>query len=206
VSLELAMRRRDFLKRSIRLGVLAMGASSFANPLRASTGLLLPAYYASDAEAAAFWAKPRTLNLVRQETGEHREVCYWRDGQIDQRGFYDACHMLRDVRANQTVSMDLRLLNLLRGQQGWLEEAYGYREPYQVNSGYRSKATNANTEGAVRDSYHTKAMASDGRYNGLPIEYQGQLIAAFRSGGVGFYINKHKFIHTDVGGIRFWVK
>jgi len=198
-------RRREFLKRSIMLGMSAMSASTAANPLRRGTGLLLPQYYASEQEAAAFWALPRTLNLYRKETGEHRVVCYWRDGQLDVRGYREACQLLRDVRANQTVAMDIRLLNLLRGQQGWLEAAYGYREPYQINSGYRSAHTNALTEGAVKNSYHTKAMAADGKYPDMPIEYQGRLLAAFRSGGVGFYIDSRKFIHTDVGGVRFWV-
>jgi uncharacterized protein YcbK (DUF882 family) len=198
-------RRRVFLKRSIMLGLGAMGASSFANPLRQQSGLLLPQYYANEQDAAAFWAQPRTLNLYRKETGEHRVVCYWRDGQLDQNGYREACHLLRDVRANQTVAMDLRLLNLLRGQQGWLEAAYGFRAPYQINSGFRSAHTNATTEGAVKNSFHTKAMAADGKYVDLPIEYQGQLMAAFRSGGVGFYVDSRKFIHTDVGGVRFWV-
>ncbi|KAG0166431.1 hypothetical protein DFQ28_007586 [Apophysomyces sp. BC1034] len=183
-----------------------MGAAAYSNPLLASTGLLLPQNYANDQEAAAFWSKPRLLNLYRQATGEHRVVCYWRDGAIDMQGYREACHMLRDVRAGMTVAMDMRLLNLLRGQRGWLEEAYGLREPYQVNSGYRSPKTNEDTEGAARDSFHTKAMATDGKYPGLPIEYQGRLIAAFRSGGVGFYINRQKFIHSDVGRVRFWVK
>lgn len=198
-------RRRDFLKRSILLGMSAMSASSAANPLRRGTGLLLPQYYAGEQEAAAFWAQPRTLNLYRKETGEHRVVCYWRDGQVDAQGYREACHLLRDVRANHTVAMDIRLLNLLRGQQGWLETAYGFRAPYQINSGYRSAHTNALTEGAAKNSFHTKAMAADGKYADLPIEYQGRLLAAFRSGGVGFYVDSRKFIHTDVGGVRFWV-
>ena len=198
-------RRREFLKRSVVVGLAGMGAASFSNPLRAKTGLLLPKVYASEKEAAAFWAQPRTLNLYRKQTGEHRVVCYWRDDQLNMRGFQEACHMLRDVQANQTVAMDIRLLNLLRGQQGWLEAAYGFRSPYQINSGFRSVHTNDITEGAKKNSLHTKAMASDGKYVDLPIEYQGQLMAAFRSGGVGFYIDSRKFIHTDVGGVRFWV-
>lgn len=206
MAIELNMRRRAFLKRSIQTGIVAMGSFSYANPLMAKTGLLLPQYYAGDSEAAAFWARPRVLNLYRPVTGEHRKICYWRDGAVDMQGYREACHMLRDVRAGLTVAMDIRLLNLMRGEQGWLEAAFGYVEPYQVNSGYRGDKTNGTTEGAVRDSFHTKAMASDGLFPGLPIEYQGQLIAAFKGGGVGFYINKQKFIHQDVGRVRFWVK
>lgn len=205
MGLELQMSRRAFIKRSILAGVAGMGCATMSNPLLAKTGLLLPQYYASEQEAAAFWAKPRTLNLFRPATGEHRVICYWRDGTLDMQGYREACHMLRDVRSGQTVAMDIRLLNLIRGQQGWLELAYGYRDPYQVNSGYRNRNTNEMVGGAL-DSYHMKAMASDGEYAGLPIEYQGKLIAAFKSGGVGFYINRQKFIHQDVGRVRTWVK
>ncbi len=206
MSYELLRSRRDFLKKSILSGIAGMTAATFSNPILASTGLLLPQYYADGTTAAAFWAQPRTLNLYRPATGEHREICYWRDGGIDMNGYVEACHMLRDVQANQTVAMDIRLLNLLRGMTGWLEATYGIREPYNVHSGYRTTRTNEMTEGAVKDSYHTKAMASDGEVPGLPIEYQGRLMAAFRGGGVGFYINRQKFIHSDVGGVRFWVK
>lgn len=202
----LLKRRREFLKRSILIGVAGMGAAGFANPLLAKTALLLPERYAGAKEAAAFWAQPRTLNLYRPATGEHSVVCYWRNGALDARGYREACHLLRDVQANATATIDLRLLNLLRGQQGWLEAAYGVRSPYQINSGYRTEHTNKNTEGAARNSLHTKGMAADGKYPDLPIEYQGHLLAAFRSGGVGFYINRYQFIHSDVGRVRTWVK
>ncbi|RCI74494.1 DUF882 domain-containing protein, partial [Pseudomonas aeruginosa] len=37
-------------------------------------------------------------------------------------------------------------------------------------------------------------------------QYQGRLMSAFRTGGVGFYINRQKFIHSDVGRVRYWVR
>jgi len=147
---------------------------------------------------------PRTLNLYRPSTGEHINVCYWRDGQRVQSGYAEVCKILRDTHENKTVAMDIRLLDLLRGQQGWLFYEYGYREPYNVYSGYRTHHTNDLTEGAVKDGEHTKAHAVDGRYPGLPIVYQGALIASFQGGGVGFYVNKHNFIHADVGRVRYW--
>jgi len=206
MSIELAMSRRELLKRSVVAGITGMGAFTFSAPLLASTGLLLPANYANQADAAAFWAKPRVLKLYLPATGEHKQICYWRDGHLDLAGYREACHMLRDVRAGKATEIDLRLLNLLRGQQGWLELAYGFKEPYQVNSGYRTKETNEATEGAARDSYHTKGQACDGKFPSLPIEYQGRLMSAFRTGGVGFYINRQKFIHSDVGRVRYWVR
>jgi uncharacterized protein YcbK (DUF882 family) len=205
MSLELQMSRRTFLKRSILFGVAGMAAATMSDPLLANTGFLLPQSYASDRDSAAFWAQPRVLNLYRPATGEHIELCYWRDGNVDMQGYREACHMLRDTHADVTVAMDIRLLNLIRGEQGWLQAAYGYTEPYHVNSGYRTKSTNESV-GGVLDSYHMRAMASDGTYPELPIEYQGKLISVFKGGGVGFYINRQKFIHQDVGRIRTWIK
>lgn len=200
------MSRRELIKRSITVGIVGMGMSTASSPLMAASGLLLPQNYANSSDAAAFWAKPRTLNLFRPSSGEHQVVCFWRDGRLDLKGYLEACKLLRDVTANKTVQIDLRLLNLLRGQQGWLEMAMGLKEPYQINSGYRSEETNALTEGAAKDSLHKKGQACDGKYPSLPIEYQGKLMSAFRTGGVGFYINRQKFIHSDVGRIRYWVR
>lgn len=196
--------RRNCL-RSILAGIVGMGLSTYQNPLQAKTGLLFPQYYADDAIAAEFWAKPRVLNLYRPSTGEHRHLCYWRDGAIDSQGYAEACHMLRDVRANVTLTIDLRLLNVLRGTTGWLEAAYGIREPYEVHSGARTPATNASTEGAAKDSLHIKGMACDGKIRGFPVDYLGRLTAAYQVGGVGFYVARD-FIHQDVGRVRYWAR
>lgn len=199
-------RQRRRLLSSVLYGVASIGLAGISKPVLANTGLLYPETYASDQDTAAFWAQPRTLNLYRPSTGEHCDCCYWRDGHIERAGYLEICRILRDARAGQSVAMDLQLLNLLRGQQGWLELAYGMREPYHINSGYRTKHTNETTEGAAKDSMHTRGMAADGRYPTLPIEYQGRLIAAFKGGGVGFYLNRQGFIHSDVGRLRYWVK
>lgn len=198
--------RREFLTKSIVTGAAAIGLCSRTSPLLAATGFLLPTNYADATTASAFWSKPRTLNLYRPSTGEHRQLCYWRDGQMDMEGYYAICRMLRDVKAERAVTIDVRLLNLMRGMTGWLEAAYGLKEPYQINSGYRTLTTNAATEGAARNSYHTKGMAVDGVVPGFPIEFIGRLAAAFNGGGVGFYVNRQKFIHADVGSRRFWVR
>lgn len=196
--------RRNCLK-SILAGIAGMGMSSYTNPLLAKTGLLLPQYYADDSSSAEFWAKPRVLNLYRPASGEHREVCYWRDGAVDQKGYFEACHMLRDVQAGVTLAIDLRLLNILRGTTGWLETAYGIQEPYEIHSGARTDQTNNATEGAAKNSLHKRGMASDGKIRGLPVDYLGRLMAAYQAGGVGFYVAR-QFIHQDVGRVRYWAK
>lgn len=200
-SYELLSRKRREVLRSIVGGVVAMGPLSSAF---ARSGFVVPNDYADHHTASLFWAKPRVLKLVRQKTGETVEACFWRDGRLDVAGYIQICRLLRDVKAGQAATIDVRLLNLLRGMQGWLEATYGIVEHYQVNSGYRTESTNANTEGAARNSLHKKGQAVDGRYPSLPVKYTGDLFRAFRGGGVGFYLNKHQFIHSDVGRVRQW--
>jgi uncharacterized protein YcbK (DUF882 family) len=201
MSIELDMRRRRLL-----LAGVSAGLGLFAGGAAAGTRkqLQLPAGYADPQTAATFWAQPRVVNIVRKVTGEHRRVCYWRDGSIVESGYKEVCFVLRDVRAGKTYPMNLTLLNLLCGLQGWLYSAYGITEPYEITSGYRTSETNATTEGAAKNSLHTRGMAFDGRQPDLPTDYLGRLIAAFQGGGVGFYFDKRNFIHADVGRVRTW--
>lgn len=200
MSIELDRKRRQLL-----LGGISAGLGLFAGGLAARTGnLSLPQRYADPQAAAAFWAQPRVVNIVRQTTGDHRRVCFWRDGALVESGYKEVCHVLRDVRGGSAFRMDINLLNLLCGMQGWLYSAYGITEPYLITSGYRSVHTNANTEGAAKNSTHTLGKAFDGRQPGLPVEYLGKLFAAFQGGGVGFYMDKRNFIHADVGRVRVW--
>ncbi|MGH8077430.1 MAG: YcbK family protein [Lysobacter sp.] len=174
------------------------------SPAFAASGYVVPVNYADPHTAAKFWAAPRTLKLVRPQSGESLEACFWRDGHLDRAGYLSICRLLRDVRANQAATIDIRLLNLLRGMQGWLHSAYGITEPYQINSGFRTEHTNATTEGSSKNSLHMDGKAVDGKFPSLPIDYVGKLQAAFRGGGTGIYLNKYKFIHSDVGRVRQW--
>ena len=197
----LLLRQRRAVLKSIVAGIAAMGPLSRAY---AGSGYVVPNDYADTHTASLFWAKPRSLKLVRQTTGETVEACYWRDGQLDVPGYLQICRLMRDVRAGQAATIDVRLLNLLRGVQGWLASTYGIAEHYQINSGYRTESTNATTEGAARNSLHKRGQAVDGRYPSLPVQYTGELFRAFKGGGVGFYLNKHKLIHSAVGRVRQW--
>lgn len=196
----------DRRRRRLLLGGISAGLSLFAGGVAAAPrrDMQLPSRYADPQSAAAFWAQPRVINVVRKATGEHRRVCYWRDGAVVASGYREACHVLRDVRAEQACAMHINLLNLLCGLQGWLYSAYGVTEPYEITSGFRSLETNATTEGAAKNSLHTRGMAFDGRQPDLPVEYLGRLFAAFQGGGVGFYYDKRNFIHADVGRVRTW--
>ena len=149
-----------------------------------------------------FWDYPRSLWLKRPATGEEKKIVYWAEGQYLVDGYREACHLLRDVRANQTVAMDPVLLDILRGVQGWFE-VHGIQKPVILNSGYRSPKTNQATEGAARSSQHIAGKAADIWIPDVPADYLGQLAQMFQGGGVGFYRSKN-FIHIDSGRLRVW--
>ena len=187
-----ALRRSDV--RSVRrrlLGALIAGSSLLAREGRAQT-------------AENFLSLPRYLWLQRAETGEEIKVIYWQDGQLVEQGYVMACVLLRDVRANQGVRMDLALLDVLCGAQNWFR-AYGYHLPFTVSSGYRTAETNRALapEGAVYNSLHVAGRACDGKVVGVPADYLGRLALHLRGGGVGIYAGKG-FVHIDTGRIRTW--
>lgn len=152
--------------------------------------------------AQDFWSAPRTLWLVRKQTGEQIRELYWHNGTVVKSGYDSICHLLRDVQANVTIPMNLVLLDVLRGIQGWFE-AYGQPRPIIVNSGHRTAGTNANTEGAAKNSLHLTGHASDIWVPDVPAWYLAELGAYLAGGGVGFYPSKG-FIHVDSGRLRFW--
>lgn len=186
-SLETCKDRRGFLKAS---GAFVMAAS----------GLLIPD------EAAArtdnFWSKDRVLTIRRSQTGESANIRFFENGHYMPNAYRDLCYFMRDVNdRNQMASMDFGLFNLLYGVQEWARLT-GVSNPYlSVNSGYRTPAHNANTEGAARNSLHVTGQATDGRIRGLSPDKFGAMAKYFKVGGIGYYDN---FTHVDTGRVRFW--
>lgn len=154
--------------------------------------------------AQEFWEQPRALWLVRHETGEQSREVYWANGGLEAAGYTRLCHVLRDVRANETVQMHLALLDTMRAMQGWLD-LNGISRPLVINSGYRTWQTNASlrNEGAARNSMHLYGRAADIWIPGIPPAYLARLALYLKSGGVGFYPDRG-FVHIDTGRVRAW--
>ncbi|KWU17767.1 YcbK family protein [Burkholderia cenocepacia] len=155
---------------------------------------------------ADFWDRPRELNI--QRGGEHLKLVYWRDGQIVPEGYWAACRLLRDVRANQMTYMDPAALDILRGLLGYYE-AWGWNQPVIINSGFRTASTNNSllSEGAAKNSMHLYGRAIDLHMEGIPVAHLMQLGLYFRRGGVGFYPPTNRrigFVHLDTGRLRTW--
>jgi hypothetical protein len=110
--------------------------------------------------------------------------------------------LTRDHYTNQAARMDARLLETVvraaqRFKARYVEVVSGFRAPkYQLM--LRKKGHEV-----ARDSQHTLGQAVDFR---IPAVTTRQLLAYIKSlhlGGVGFY-PESKFVHADVGRVRFW--
>ena len=182
--------RRTVLKRSA-VG-LVRGGLTWLAILRA------PAIVA---ESMATPALPdRQLWLHRVQTQEEGQVVYYQDNALVPDGYALLCYLLRDVRAEQIASMDLKLIHLLFGMQAWMR-ACGIRQPLRIASGYRTAKTHADTEGAAVHSRHRSGQAADLTVAGIPSEVLAKLARQFNAGGVGVYPS---FVHVDTGPVRGW--
>jgi len=151
------------------------------------------------------WRRPRSLDLIRTQTGERLQICYWSDGELLGAPYRQLCDLLRDVRAARHVPIDPRLLDLL-----WALQAGARREgvgaPLHVLSAFRTLGTNRRSRGA-RDSLHTSGRAVDCRLPGMRATALARLARALQMGGVGSYPRRNAgggWVHLDTGRVRNW--
>ncbi|TFW33100.1 YcbK family protein [Massilia horti] len=225
--------RREFLQQGLSLATLgAMSAPligcAHATPSPRTVASAKPVIQSAQAEAPSaglapppdlfdaqlldldFWVKPRTLALVRPQSGEKTKVLYWKDGEIIDSAYQELCHILRDVNGKATMPIDPKLLETLWGTQAFIGR-YGLDQPLEILSGYRTPASNKRLiesgVPAARQSLHMSGKAADIRIASLNQEVLGGLVQSFRKGGVGFYYRsgpKGGWIHTDTGLNRTW--
>lgn len=176
-----------------------------------------------------FWSSPRWVWLKRASTGEEIRLTYWNDGKLDLQAHRQISWFLRDQRFETLVNTKSEILNkaVLKGELSkaqltpwalidpividilyahcaWLS-FYGMARALNMTSGFRHFFTNSMTEGAVRDSQHTKAGAADFLIQGVPTEQVARFGIWLAGGGVGLYLSKN-FIHVDRGRVRSWIK
>ncbi|GAB3386949.1 YcbK family protein [Massilia agri] len=202
--------RRDFLQGGAVLG--ALGAIGAPLNVAAGTTDMAPPPDLFDAQLLDidFWVKPRTLSVVRPQSGERAKVLYWKDGEVIDSAYQELCHILRDVNGRETAPIDPKLFEVLWGTQAFIAR-YGMNQPLEILSGYRTEASNKRLveEGvpAARKSLHMVGKAADIRIASLNEEVLGGLIRSFRQGGVGYYYRsgpKGGWIHADTGLNRTW--
>ncbi len=157
-----------------------------------------------------FWVKPRTISVVRPQSGEKARLLYWKDGDIIDSAYQELCHLLRDVNGRETAPIDPKLFETLWGAQAFVQR-FGIESPLEILSGYRTPASNKRLieQGipAARQSLHMSGRAADIRIPNLNAEVLGSLVQSFRQGGVGFYYREGPrggWIHADTGLQRTW--
>ena len=110
--------------------------------------------------------------------------------------------LVRDHFTNQATTMDGRLFQTVvraaeKFHARYVEIVSGFRAPkYQLM--LRKKLHEV-----ARDSQHPRGTAVDFRVAGVPTRLLLRFVRSLHLGGVGYY-PESKFVHADVGPIRFW--
>ena len=178
--------RRAFLS-----GLLAVGGSLAAAPLKTTLAANDPLVGVSR----------RSLFLHNPHTGERISATYWADGfyREDVLPLFD--HFLRDWRADATVSIDPKLLDMLAR----LRLQLGSSEEVRVLSCYRTAATNAHLfrfqETTAENSLHLQGRALDFHLSGTKARVLRDIVRQQGVGGVGHHPDSES-LHIDTGEPR----
>lgn len=147
--------------------------------------------------------REKSLSLYNPHTKDHFSGIYWRNGKYVGDALKNINHIMRDFRAHDIKQIDTHLLDLLYGITVKLKPG----KPFHVISGYRSPETNAKLrkhgKGAAKNSYHIQGKAVDIHLPGYRTSVLRRTAFKMKRGGVGYYPNQ-KFVHIDVGPIRYW--
>lgn len=202
--------RRHFLRVSGALALIGASDLMLGQSVLAGTQGPPPDLFDPGNLDIMFWLQPRTLDIIRPQSGEKLKITYWKDGNLNPIAYEQICDLLRDVQANRVFRMDTQLIDTLWAAQAFVKR-YGFDAPMEITSGYRSPETNARLREqgipAARNSLHIRGQAADFRIPGLHPQMLGQLVQGFRAGGVGFYYRvggKGGWIHADTGPERQW--
>ena len=145
----------------------------------------------------------RSLALYNPHTKDSFKGVYWRNGKHVTEAIKNINHIMRDFRAHDIKQIDTHLLDLLSTISIKLKP----EEPFHVISGYRSPETNAKLrkrgKGAAKNSYHIQGKAVDIRLPGYRTSVLRRTAYKLKGGGVGYYPHQ-RFVHIDVGPIRYW--
>jgi len=145
----------------------------------------------------------RSLSLYNPNTKESINTVYWEEGNYVSQALVEINHIMRDRLTGQTKPIDANLLDLLFAISTTLE----IERPLHIISGYRSPKTNAllrkRGKPAAKNSYHLQGKAVDIRVPGYRLSALRQVSTQLRGGGVGYY-PRSRFLHVDVGPIRYW--
>ncbi len=148
-------------------------------------------------------SEERIICLHNVYTKENIEMTYWRDGKYLPEGLAHINHLCRDARTGRVKPIKRELIDLLYGIQQKLK----IEEPFHIISGYRSPRSNAIlskiNKGVAKNSMHMYGKAADIRVPGYSLKGIRRAAMKLQAGGVGYY-PRSKFVHVDVGNVRYW--
>jgi uncharacterized protein YcbK (DUF882 family) len=175
------MRRRIFCITSVTTALLAKPGST------AAAMLPLP-----DPPEA------RRLQLRHAASGAAFSGIYHNGHAADLVAMAELSEVLADTRTGETRPFDINAIDIAweLGRRQRMAEII-------VLSGYRTKATNREVNGAV-NSQHLRAAALDLQISKAKFDSVGEAAFKLGRGGVGLYPT-HGFIHLDSGPVRYWI-
>lgn len=145
----------------------------------------------------------RRLALVRKETGDEADVVFRVGRDYDAEALDRINFVLRDIRSNEMMSIDVGLIEFLYD----LQRVFDRKDEIIVLSGYRTPKTNAalrrRTRRAAKNSLHMTGKAADLRMPGIRGNDLRLAALGLKRGGVGFYARSN-FVHVDTGPLRTW--
>lgn len=222
--------RRAFLKQAGRIGAALAGMSALsacgATHLNRSSGVASSGFARDDGLEAAFaddgephvdgapraaervitpssHSEVRTLTLRHKWSDEYVTAVFRRGGDYDREALQVINYIMRDRHDEAVVPIDIRLVELLADLQADLAP----NEAIDVLSGYRTPRTNyrlrRRNRAAARNSLHMRAMAVDLRIDGVSTRELRDWGVGRAYGGVGYY-PRRRFVHLDVGDVRYW--
>jgi len=153
--------------------------------------------------AAKELAPEKAISFYNVYTHENLETVYWKNGLYVPEALSQVNHLFRDIRSGKVKTINKELIDLLYDLQQELKTD----EPFQIISGYRSPHSNAmlrkTKKGVAKNSLHMYGKAADIRLPGYSLKGIRGAAMKLRAGGVGYY-PRSKFVHVDVGSIRYW--
>lgn len=184
-SLKEGLNRRSFLKLMLWAGLISYSSK--------------PAFAAIDELSS----EVRSLSFFNPRTKEGFNGIYWRNGEYVTSALGNLNHIMRDIRTGDVKQIDTDLLDLIYK----ISQKLKMKGPFHVLSGYRSHKTNSlllkHYENTAKNSFHTKGQAVDIRLPGQRASVLRRAAFELREGGIGFY-PRQRFVHIDVGPVRYW--
>ncbi len=159
--------------------------------------------FACAAAVAETTPDERSLSLFNLHTKESFEGIYFCNGAYVTNALKKINLIMRDIWTGDVKPIDKNLLDLMSAISIKLKP----KEPFHIISGYRNPKTNGQLrkrgKGAAKNSYHVKGQAVDTRLPGCKTSVLRRAAYELKAGGVGYY-PKSRFVHIDVGPVRYW--